>query len=151
MVPFVLDIFFQFLYCVKNHWSCIIICPDFPSPVILKPESSGQSQTVPSPSHCLFLSWRGPSGKSSSPRQSKKKKKDEKKKPETQTQHHLTAQPRLSFANICWSFSKPRTAATSCHPPLRVSVASPQHLSSLSLFSSSSHLFAKATDSASQI
>lgn len=88
--------------------------------------------TAPSPSLCLSPSWRGPSGKSSSPRLSKKKKRREK-----ETLHRLTAQPRISSANIAWLFSRPlETSATTCHPPLRASVASPQHLSALSFFSS---------------
>lgn len=41
------------------------------STATFKPGSSGRSRTAPSPSLCPSLSWRGPSGKSSSPRLSK--------------------------------------------------------------------------------
>lgn len=105
----------------------------FSSPVIFKLGSSGQSRTAPSPSLFPSLSWREPSGKSSSPRLSKKRKKKHK--------HCLTAQPCLPSANITRFFSRPLgTSATTCHTPLRVSVASPQHLSSLYFFSSSTRL-----------
>lgn len=109
----------------------------FSSPrVMFKPESSGQSRTDPSPSLCLSLSWRGPLGKSSSLRLSTEKQTG------TQTPHRLTAQPCLSSAKITRFFSRPpESSATTCHTPLRVSVASSLHPSS-----SSSHLcFAKTS------
>lgn len=89
LVPVHVLLFFFFCCCL---WCCHLFvstnhhkfmsqsCPDvfLPHPVILKPESSGRSQTAPSPSLCLSPSWRGPSGKSSSLRLSTKNKQEHK-------------------------------------------------------------------------
>ena len=54
--------------CHKAAWKCHNVSW-FSLPLVLfKPGLSGPSRTAPSPSLCLFLSWRGPLGKSSSPR-----------------------------------------------------------------------------------
>lgn len=135
------DIFSVLVLCHKP-FEVYCLCHNFSSSVVFKPGSSGQSRMAPSPLLCLSLSWREPSGKSSSPRLSKKKKKLD----------WSTVWP-LSLAFLLptspGSFPDHQNCCHLLSYCFWVSVASPQHPSSLSFFSSSSHLFARTTDSAS--
>lgn len=101
------DIFSVLVLCHKP-FEVYCLCHNFSSSVVFKPGSSGQSRMAPSPLLCLSLSWREPSGKSSSPRLSKKKKNW------TEALFDRSALPFFCQHPLVL-FQTTRTAATSCH------------------------------------